>query len=109
MWPVLVSVMFIGILFVGVFPTQTYLQQKSEADDLRAELSAIETHNAELQARADALHDDEAIELLARKEWGLVFPGEESYAIVGLDSQVDVPDTWPFDRVEKRLEGDAGD
>jgi cell division protein FtsB len=102
---VLVSVMFVGILFVGVFPTQTYLQQRAEADARRAELAEIEARNDELEGRAAALQDDEAIELLAREEWGLVFPGEEAYSIVGLGGVVDVPAAWPFDRLEERLEG----
>jgi cell division protein FtsB len=108
-WPVLVSLVFVGILFVGVFPTQTYLGQKREAQALRDQLADLEAHNDRLEARANALQDDDAIELLARKEWGLVYPGEEAYAIVGLEPPVDVPDAWPFDRVEKRLEADTGD
>ena len=78
------SVLFVGILFVAVFPTQTYLQQKDEVEARRERLAEIEAEAAELEARVDALQGDEAVELLAREEWGFVFPGEEAYAIVGL-------------------------
>jgi cell division protein FtsB len=88
-WPVLACILFVGILFVGVFPTQTYLEQREEAAQRRAQLEEINARNAELQARVDALQDDDAVEALARKEWGLVYPGEESYAVVGLPDESD--------------------
>ncbi len=76
------SVVFVGVLFVAVYPTQTLLGQRSETDDKRAELEEIEAHNAELQSRVDELGDPVYIELLAREDFGLVKPGEESYVIV---------------------------
>ena len=104
-WPVLVSVFFVGVLFVAVFPTQTYLNQKSEADALRAELDEIEAHNDALRQRAEDLEDPDAIELIAREEFGLVFPGEESYVIVpGGGEPVEVPNAWPFERLEEGLD-----
>jgi cell division protein FtsB len=105
-YPVMACVLFAGVLFVAVFPTQTYLEQREEAARRREQLEEIQQRNAELEARAEALEDDEAIELLAREEWGLVLPGEESYAVVGLDGEVDVPAAWPFERLEGRLEHD---
>lgn len=106
-WPVLVTIVFIGVLFVGVFPTQTYLGQKDEADQLRAELSEVEARNARLQAEVEALSDPAQLELLARRDFGLVFPGEEAYAIVpDAGGEVPVPDAYPFTRLEERLTGD---
>jgi cell division protein FtsB len=90
-WPVLVSVMFVGVLFVAVFPTQTYLQQKDEVQARQARLAEIEAEADELEARVADLQGDEAVELLAREEWGFVFPGEEAYAIVGLGEDVAPP------------------
>jgi len=81
-WPILASVVFVGVLFVAVFPTQTLLGQQSEADEKRAELESVESRNAELQSRVAELEDPDYIEQLAREEFGLVKPGEESYVIV---------------------------
>ena len=81
-WPILASVLFVGVLFVAVFPTQTLLGQRSEVDEKQAELDVIEERNAELQQRIDELEDASYVELLAREEFGLVRPGEESYVIV---------------------------
>jgi cell division protein FtsB len=104
-WPVLVSVVFVGVLFVGVFPTQTYLDQRDEAERLRAELAEIEARNEELATQVEALQDPEAVELIAREEFGLVYPGEEAYAIVpGGDEAVEVPNAWPFEQLEERLD-----
>jgi cell division protein FtsB len=102
-WPVLASVVFVGVLFVAVFPTQTYLGQRDEVAARRAELDAVEADNAELRSRVEALEDHTAIELLARQEWGLVYPGEEAYAVVGLEGVIEVPDVWPFDALADQL------
>jgi cell division protein FtsB len=80
----LVSVVFVGVLFVAVFPTQTYLQQRQEVEAREQRLAEIEAEAEELEQRVADLQGDEAVELLAREEWGFVFPGEEAYAIVGL-------------------------
>ena len=52
----------------------------------RGEVAALRVE--ELESRVAALQGDEAVELLAREEWGFVFPGEEAYAIVGLGATV---------------------
>lgn len=105
-WPVLVSVAFVGVLFVAVFPTQTYLGQRSEVEEKRAELARIEATNEQLEARTEELDDSGHVELLAREQFGLVRPGEEAYALPEPPVEpVDVPSVWPFDRLERRLEG----
>ena len=81
-WPILASVLLAGVLFVAVFPTQTLLQQRSEADEKQVELEEIEQRNAELERRVEELNDPAYLELLAREDFGLVRPGEESYIIV---------------------------
>lgn len=75
-----------------MFPTQTLLGQQSEADDKQAQLDEIELRNDELQGRVDELKDPTYIELLAREDFGLVKPGEESYVIVPPADQESLPD-----------------
>ncbi len=98
--PVLVALAFVAVLFVGVFPTRTYLAQRDEMAQSRDRLSELDTANVELQARVDALESPAEVERLAREEFGMVRPGEEPYRILPAPEQpVPVPDTWPFGRL----------
>ncbi len=49
--------MFIGVLFVAVFPTRTYLSQQDDAELLRQELDEVEARNAELRLQLADLED----------------------------------------------------
>jgi cell division protein FtsB len=80
--PLLVSVVAIGVLFVGVFPTRALLTQRGDIAEAQHELDVIAAANAELEARIEALRTNAEIERLAREKYGLVRPGEEAYAIL---------------------------
>jgi hypothetical protein len=61
-----------GVLAVAVFPTSTYLDQRSDTTA-------------------------EEIERLAREQYNLVFPGEEAYAVLPAPlPELDLPALWPF-------------
>jgi len=71
----------LGILFYGKF---------AEIASYKAEIAELETQQTRVQSEIDeferllSLKDDYAyIEYLARKELGLIYPGEEKYIIVG--------------------------
>lgn len=81
-WTLVMTIVVIGFLIVGVFPTRTYLQQRRDLDAAEARLQVLRESNAELAARVEELHSDEAIERLAREQYNLVRPGEEAYAIL---------------------------
>ncbi len=81
-WPVLATVFLLGVLLLAVFPTRLYLNQRSQAEEKRQELEEIEARNAELEEEIGRLEDPAYVELLAREQFGLVFPGEEAYAVV---------------------------
>lgn len=83
------------VLFVAVYPTQALLDQQREARESNAELRAVESENAELGERIAELQTDAAIEQLARDEYGLVYPGEEAYAVLPGDGPT-YPRLWPF-------------
>lgn len=96
-WPVLATVFLAGVLLLAVFPTRLYLSQRSQAEDKREELEQIEARNAELEARMRRLEDPAYVELLAREQFGLVFPGEEAYAVVPPPEEHDpAPDSGPL-------------
>jgi cell division protein FtsB len=98
------SVVFVGFLLVGVFPTRTWLAQRDELGQREAELAAIRAEEAALEEQAETLQDPEEIERIAREEYGMVLPGEKPYRILPAPEEpVDLPDTWPFTGAEDWL------
>lgn len=81
-WPLLVLVLAVGVVFVGVFPSQTYLAQRRHLDAADARLTVLTRENERLGERAEVLRTDAEIERLAREQYNLVRPGEEAFAIL---------------------------
>ena len=80
---VVLAIVAIGaILLFTVFPTRSYFAQRAERAERRAELAEIDAQLTGLQARVEALGTDEEIERLAREQYHLVYPDEESYTIL---------------------------
>ncbi len=81
-WLLVGSVVLVGILFVAVFPTRTYLTQRRDLAATERRLEVLSAQNDELAARARSLDTDAEIERLAREQYNMVRPGEEAYAIL---------------------------
>lgn len=77
-----VAVVLIGVLFVAVFPSRTYLAQTRSIDLAERRVSVLSSQNDKLAARVQRLNTDAEIERLAREQYNLVRPGEEAYAIL---------------------------
>ena len=92
-WPVLVLVVLIGVLFVAVFPTRTWWAQRAEMAGATQQLHVLDEQNTLLEKRVEALQSDDEIERLAREQYNLVRPGEEAYAL--LPSVGSTPTTVP--------------
>jgi len=71
-----------AMLIYAVFPVRTYLNQRAATDRARDQIEVLSRENDRLANRAEDLRDPETIEELARRELGLVKPGEESYGIL---------------------------
>jgi cell division protein FtsB len=98
--PFLVLVVLGGVAFVGAFPTRTYLAQRQTMAESNAQLSELNESNAAAQAEVDRLQTDEAVEGLAREQYGLARPNEEVYDVLPEPmAPVEVPDVWPFNKV----------
>ncbi|MDE0653636.1 MAG: septum formation initiator family protein [bacterium] len=65
----------------GVNPVRNWFAQRDEIAQLEARLAEVEASNAALQADIERLQTDGEIERIARRDLGLVFPGEEAYSI----------------------------
>lgn len=66
----------------GVLPVSSWVDQRDEIARLETELSEIRESNEALQSEIQLLGTDAEIERVARRDFGLVYPGEEAYAIL---------------------------
>jgi cell division protein FtsB len=80
--PVLATVIALGVLLVGIFPTRAIIEQRAELARLERSRAVVAERNAELEARIEALGTDAEIERIAREQYNLGRPGEEVYAIL---------------------------
>ena len=93
----LLVVTVLVVLVYAVLPSRAYFDQRESLADSRIELNELEETNADLADRIAALETQSAIELLARRDFNLVFPGQETYAILPAPPPaVSLPSTWPF-------------
>jgi cell division protein FtsB len=76
------GVVILAVFVFGVFPTGSYVEQRTELRDAEGELADLEAQNATLEARVQRLESDEEIEREAREKFKMVFPNEESYLIL---------------------------
>lgn len=81
-WAVVASVILVGVLFVAVFPSRTYLAQQRSIATAREKVMVLAAENDRLAGRVQRLNTDGEIERLAREQYNLVRPGEEAYAIL---------------------------
>ena len=94
-WPVLLVVLLVGVLFVAVFPTRTWIAQKNDTKAAERQLQVLDEQNTKLEARSKALQTDAEIERLAREQYNLVRPGEEAYALLPAPEVAPGPATTP--------------
>jgi len=105
LWVLLASVTIIGVLFIGVYPTRTYLAQRSALQKAQHQLGVLQTENAKLDQQAADLNTDSRIETLARENYNLVHPGEEAFAILpSPPPKISVPPVWPFTGLASKLD-----
>jgi cell division protein FtsL len=105
LWVLLASVTVIGVLFIGVYPTRTYLAQRSALQKAQHQLDVLQTENGKLDQQAADLNTDSRIETLARENYNLVRPGEEAFAILPAPPpKISVPPVWPFTGLAQKLD-----
>jgi cell division protein FtsB len=75
------SVVLVGLLFAFVYPTRTFLDQRSQTQKARSQLDILQSENKRLAREAKRLQGSAEIERRAR-EYGLVKPGEQPFVII---------------------------
>jgi cell division protein FtsB len=78
----LAALAVIAVLFVFVYPTETYLSQRGQIGAAQAHLAQLQRATAAIQRQSQALQGDTAVERIAREQYGLVRPGETPYVLV---------------------------
>lgn len=81
-WAIVAVVIAVGVLFVAVFPTRTWLAQRQELVATERKVAVLSAQNAAMTERVQRLNTDAEIERLARQDYNLVRPGEEAFAIL---------------------------
>jgi cell division protein FtsB len=72
----------LALLVLVVFPTRSYLHERASVNGAAHQLQSLNAQNRQLNGQIGRLNSDAEIERLARKDYGLVKPGEEAYAIL---------------------------
>lgn len=75
-------VLTVVALVWSLYPLKARLEQKEKIDKLSGELSSLKQENKSLKEDVDKLNKDDYLEYLARKDLGLVKPGEEGYLVI---------------------------
>ncbi len=97
-------ILLVALLFIGVFPTRTYMRQRESIAGTEEQLTVLRSANEKLAEEVKRLKDTEAVERIAREQYNLVFPGEEGYALLPAPpAPPPVPDTWPFRGLHRAL------
>ncbi len=79
-------------------PIRARLNQRGVISEAEATLEQVNAENARLEQRAKRLDDPAEIQSAARREYGLVGEGEESYTILPPPTAgLVLPRAWPFD------------
>lgn len=93
-----------GLLFLGLFPARTYLDQRQSIATAEQRLEELTAQNEVRQEQVDTLGTDAELERLARDQYGLAKPGEEVYHVLPPpEDPVAPPDAWPFNRLGQQL------
>jgi cell division protein FtsB len=79
---ILLGLLLVAFLFAFVFPTQTFLRQRTEISSAERRLQELERQTRELERDNERLHGDGEIERMAREQYGLVRPGETPFVLV---------------------------
>ncbi len=105
---VVATVVAVTVVLVAL-PVRSYLSQQSDVDAAKAELKELEAENDRLEARKDRLSDPDEIARIARRDYGLVEVGQESYSVLPPTSAgLVMPQAWPFDRIEDAVRTASG-
>ena len=105
-WMFALAAVLLIALFIGVFPTRAFLDQREAISQAEADLEATREQIAILEDRIDDFDDRQSVARIARERFSLVFPGEELYRLSARpDSAAELPTAWMWPGFERLLHG----
>jgi cell division protein FtsB len=84
-----------GAMYLFVFPARTYLAQKQSIAAEERTVAVLRAEDNKLTGESAALQDNATIEQIARKEYGLVDPGQQAFMVLPAASPPQVPPPPP--------------
>jgi cell division protein FtsB len=87
------TVFSVAFLFVFVFPTRSYLSQRSEVNRARHDLAILHSQNKVLASEAAKLRTPAEIERIARERYNMALPGEKLFSVVPVSPTTTRPPT----------------
>ena len=78
----IVVLIIVAILFLLVFPTRSFLEQRGRVNDARHDVEVMREQNERLADEADRLKTPEEIERIAREQYHYVYPGEQAFSVI---------------------------
>lgn len=81
-----------AVLLTNVLPIRSLMAEQRRVDLAKEQLATLEEENARLEDAADFLQSDAGVEMIARRDFGLVRPGETAYVVVDPDDEGFTPD-----------------
>ena len=77
----LIALGIVATLFVFVFPTRSYLDQRREVGAKQHDVNVLKEQNDKLAAEVSQLQTPAEIERMAREQFHMVFPGEQAFNV----------------------------
>lgn len=99
-WMVAAGVIVLGALVLVLYPTRSYLSQRDAIRASETKLAKLDAENDRLLTRINQLKSNSEVERLARRDLGMVRPGEHAFSMVQAPAFTGVPDRWPFNLVK---------
>jgi cell division protein DivIC len=85
----------VALLFAFGYPVSTLFSQRGQISAAQQHLEQLQRETAALQHQAKQLQGSNAVEQIARQQYGLVRPGETPYVLVPVAPSTTVPTSPP--------------
>jgi cell division protein FtsB len=76
------AVALAAVLIYAIFPVRTYLDQRAATERRHTQSEVLAEEIERLEELRERLQDDEEVVRIARRDYGLIFPGEDAYGIL---------------------------
>lgn len=106
MWLFALAAVLIIALFVGVFPTRAFLDQREAIATTAEDIEATRVQIVTLEDRIDDFNDRQSVSRIARERFSLIYPNEELFRLSARPADAaQLPDSWMWPGFERLIKG----